>query len=211
MKYTKILSTKQKRVLDYICQYVRDNSFSPTIEEIQDSLGFRSTRSVSQYLDALRLKGYITKNRNPRSIELLNPEESFRVETFLVPLMGMASCGTPEFFADNNIEEYLPVDGSLVKRDPKEYFLLKTSGTSMNKAGIDAGDTVLIRRQNAYDEGDRVVAVIDDRATIKKLHKGKGAIVLAPASSDDTHQPIIASEAAICGVVVCVVPSIPTA
>lgn len=208
MKYTKNLSTKQKRVLDYICQYVRDNSYSPTIEEIQGGLGFRSTRSVSQYLDALREKGYITKNRNPRSIELLNPEESFRVETFLVPLLGMASCGTPEFFADNNIEEYLPVDRAIAKHGPGEYYLLKASGNSMDLAGISSGDMVLIRRQNAYDEGDRVVAVIDEQATIKKLRKGHGAIVLAPVSSDDRHQPIISSEAAICGKVVCTVPAI---
>ncbi len=206
MKYTKNLTLKQKRVLDYINMYLQDYSVAPTIEEIQDSLGFRSTRSVSQYLEALREKGYITKNRNARSIELLDPSESISATTALIPLLGMASCGTPEFFADNNIEEYLPVDNSLIKNTPSEYYLLKTSGTSMNKAGINDNSLVLIRKQDGYEQGDRVVAVIDDKATIKKLFKGDGAIMLAPESSDDSHKPIIATEGAICGRVVCVVP-----
>jgi repressor LexA len=169
MKYTKNLTLKQKRVWDYINSYLKDYSVSPTIEEIQDSLGFRSTRSVSQYLEALRDKGYITKNRNARSIELLDPSESVRATTALIPLLGMASCGTPEFFADNNIEEYLPVDNALIKNTPSEYYLLKTSGTSMNKAGINDNSLVLIQKQDGYEQGDRVVAVIDDKATIKKL------------------------------------------
>jgi repressor LexA len=206
MKYTKNLTLKQKRVWDYINSYLKDYSVSPTIEEIQDSLGFRSTRSVSQYLEALRDKGYITKNRNARSIELLDPSESVRATTALIPLLGMASCGTPEFFADNNIEEYLPVDNALIKNTPSEYYLLKTSGTSMNKAGINDNSLVLIQKQDGYEQGDRVVAVIDDKATIKKLYKGDGAIMLSPASTDDIHKPIIATEGAICGRVVCVVP-----
>ncbi|HRH33222.1 MAG TPA: transcriptional repressor LexA [bacterium] len=206
MKYTKNLTLKQKRVWDYINSYLKEYSVSPTIEEIQDSLGFRSTRSVSQYLEALRDKGYITKNRNARSIELLDPSESVRATTALIPLLGMASCGTPEFFADNNIEEYLPVDNALIKNTPSEYYLLKTSGTSMNKAGINDNSLVLIQKQIGYEQGDRVVAVIDDKATIKKLYKGDGAIMLSPASTDDIHKPIIATEGAICGRVVCVVP-----
>jgi repressor LexA len=154
----------------------------------------------------LRDKGYITKNRNARSIELLDPSESVRATTALIPLLGMASCGTPEFFADNNIEEYLPVDNALIKNTPSEYYLLKTSGTSMNKAGINDNSLVLIQKQDGYEQGDRVVAVIDDKATIKKLYKGDGAIMLSPASTDDIHKPIIATEGAICGRVVCVVP-----
>ncbi len=208
MQYTKTLTLKQKRVLDYVRSYLDDAGYSPTIEEIQSELGFRSTRSVSQYLEALREKGYITKNRNARSIELMEPASALRIDTFLIPLLGMASCGTPEFFADNNIEEYRPVAGALLKEPIDRYFLLQTSGTSMNKAGIEGGELVLIRRQNAYEEGDRVVAVVDDMATIKKLHKGKGAIVLTPESTDDRHHPIIATEGAICGKVVCVVPAV---
>ena len=207
MQYTKTLTLKQKRVLDYVRSYLQKAGESPTIEEIQDELGFRSTRSVSQYLEALREKGYITKNRNARSIELMEPASALRIDTFLIPLLGMASCGTPEFFADNNIEEYRPVAGALLKEPIDRYFLLQTSGTSMNKAGIEGGELVLIRRQNAYEEGDRVVAVVDDMATIKKLHKGKGAVVLTPESTDDRHKPIIATEGAICGKVVCVVPA----
>lgn len=206
MKYTKNLTLKQKRVLDYIHCYLKDYAIAPTIEEIQDSLGFRSTRSVSQYLEALRAKGYITKNHNARSIELLDPQESISATTSLIPLLGMASCGTPEFFADNNIEEYLPVASSLIKNTPDEYYLLKTSGTSMNQAGINDNSLVLIRKQDGYEQGDRVVAVIDDKATIKKLHKGDGAIMLSPESNDDHHKPIIATEGAICGRVICVVP-----
>jgi repressor LexA len=206
MKYTKNLTLKQKRVLDYIQCYLKDYTTAPTIEEIQDALGFRSTRSVSQYLEALREKGYITKNHNARSIELLDPTESISATTTLIPLLGMASCGTPEFFADNNVEEYLPVDKSLIKHTAQEYYLLKTAGTSMNQAGIQDQSLVLIHTQGGYEHGDRVVAVIDDKATIKKLAKGDGAIMLIPQSSDEQHKPIIATEGAICGRVVCVIP-----
>lgn len=207
MKYTKNLTTKQKRVLDYLKSHLAERSFSPTIEEIQAALAFRSTRSVSQYLEALREKGYISKNRNPRSIQLLDPNQHSRVETTLIPLLGMASCGTPEFFADNNIDEYLPVSNALLKNFGEDCYLLKTAGTSMNKAGIQDNDLVLIRRQAGYEEGDRVVAVIDGLATIKKLHKGQGAVIFSPESTDISHKPIIATEAAICGRVICSVPA----
>ncbi len=207
MKYTKNLTSKQKRVFDFINSYMKTNTNAPTITEIQEALSFRSTRSVSQYLEALRSKGYIAKNRNPRSIRLLDPEEeSISLGTTLIPLLGMASCGTPEFFADDNIEEYVPVQTTLVKGDPKNHYLLKTAGTSMNKAGIEEGAIVLIKRKDFYDQGERVVAIVDDMATIKKLHKGDNAVMLMPESTDERHRPIIAAEGSICGEVVCSIP-----
>ncbi len=207
MQYTKNLTSKQKRVFDFINNYMKTNTNAPTITEIQSALGFRSTRSVSQYLEALRAKGYIAKNRNPRSIRLTGHQaEKASLATTLVPLLGMASCGTPEFFADDNIEEYVPVQTTLIKDDPKKYYLLKTAGTSMNKAGIEEGAIVLIKRKDFYEQGERVVAVVDDMATIKKLHKGDNAVMLMPESTEERHQPIIATEGAICGEVVCSIP-----
>ncbi|WKZ24530.1 MAG: transcriptional repressor LexA [Patescibacteria group bacterium] len=202
----KKLTEKQKNVLDYITGYIKEHGISPTIEEIRLKLGFLSIRSVSQYLDALQSKGYINKTAKPRSIRIIDQNNNNKAETVLVPLLGMASCGTPAFYADNNIEGYMPVDAKLLKGSIKEHFLLKTSGNSMNKAGINDNELVLIRKKDYYESGERVVAVVDDKATIKKLHKGDQAVILSPVSTDKSHKPIMATEAAICGEVICAVP-----
>lgn len=124
-----------------------------------------------------------------------------------IPLLGFASCGTPEFFANENIEDFIPVDGNLIRGDKNNYYLLRTSGTSMEKANIPDKSLALIERADLYDEGDDVVVAIDGLATIKRMYKGNSALLFMPVSSDDKHKPIVAKENFyIAGKVVCTVP-----
>ena len=183
---------------------------APLTTEIQNELKFKSTRSVFQYLEALKNKGYIKKDSTPRSIKLVEDFKEIEGQTELIPLLGTVSCGTPAFFADDNIEEYMPVDVNLLDNYNKHsYFLLKTSGTSMDKANINDKSIVLVEKLDTYENGDRVVAVIDGLATIKVLHRGKEALVLNPESKDTKHKPIIVkNELHIAGKVVCEIPDI---
>jgi SOS-response transcriptional repressor LexA len=124
-----------------------------------------------------------------------------------IPLLGMASCGTPEFFANDNIEEFISVDENLVRGEKKNYYLLRTSGTSMENANIPDKSLALIERADLYEEGNDVVVAIDGLATIKRMYRGNSALLLMPVSSDDKHKPIVAKENFyIAGRVVCTVP-----
>ena len=124
--------------------------------------------------------------------------------TIKVPLLGDVACGTP-LLAEENIRTEIPVSVKLIKPN-QQYFLLRASGTSMNEAGIQDGDLVLIKQQPTAENGDLVVALIDDEATIKEFHHQGDLIVLKPKSNDNKHQPIIlTNEFKIQGVVVKVI------
>jgi len=188
------LTAKQKRVFDFISRRISEDNQSPTIEEIRAALDFKSTRSVCQYLDALVEKRYITKTGDARSIKLAEYEyEKVGNETVLVPLYGLASCGTPRFYADDNIEDHVAVDKKLLEGERESYFLVRASGSSMNKE-INDSSLVLLKKKNHYDEKENILAVIDSKATIKKLLKGKSAVLLMPSSTNDKHKPIMARE-----------------
>jgi repressor LexA len=204
------LTKKQKKVLDFIFRYINKHNQAPLTTEIQEALKFKSTRSVFQYLDSLVEKGYIKKDRTPRSIELVEDFKEIDGQTELIPLLGTASCGTPAFFADDNIEEFIPVDTKLLNNFNKHsYFLIRTSGTSMDKAGIKDDSLVLVEKLDSYEDGDRVVAVLDGLATIKNLHQGKDAYVLTPESTDPKHKPIIVKDDFhIAGKVICEIPDV---
>jgi repressor LexA len=203
----KSLTIKQKKVLEFISEYISKNKQSPTIEEIRAGLEFKSTRSVSQYLEALVEKRYITKTGDARSINLIDCDyEEIGSATTLLPLYGLASCGTPEFYAEDNVEEYISVDKKFIKEKEGNYYLVRTSGSSMNKE-IDDSSLVLVEKKDYYSEKENILAVIDQKATIKKIHKGKSAILLMPSSTDKKHRPIVVKEDFfIAGSVVCVIP-----
>ncbi len=110
-------------------------------------------------------------------------------QTVKVPLLGEVACGTP-IFAEENIEAFIPVSDKLIKSS-YHYFILRASGDSMDEAGINDGDLVLIRQQQIAKNGDKVVALIDDEATIKEFQNNGNMIVLKPRSKNSKHQPII--------------------
>jgi len=203
----KSLTTKQKKVLDFISKHISDKNESPSITDIQEGLGFKSTRSVSQYLEALVEKGYITKSSDARSIKLVDLHyEDENNETTLLPLYGLASCGTPNFYADDNVDDYISVEKKILKNSPGNYYLVRASGTSMNKE-IEDSSLVLVEKKDYYNEKENIIAVVDGKATVKKLFRGKSAMLLMPSSEDKKHKPIVVSENFhIAGKVVCVIP-----
>ena len=194
------ITAKEREVLSYIAEYFKQNAQSPTLEEIGKYFGYESLTSVQRKIVVLEEKGYIKRDKfQKRNISLVIESKD---QTFPVPIVGMVACGTP-ILALENVDGYLPTDTQFLRGNPKDYFYLRASGDSMNKAGIDDGNLVLIHQQSTAEPNDRVVALIDDHATIKKLQSGNGFIALVPESTNPEHKPIILrKDFAIQGIVV---------
>lgn len=185
------LSPKEQQVFAYLQEYIRNHSFSPTLKEIKDHFKYESLTSVQRAIISLENKNRITRDRfQKRNISVVMGTEH---RTVSIPVVGVVACGTP-ILAIENIENYQPTDEHFLRGNPDQYFYLRASGDSMNKAGIEDGDLVLIRQQKIAKDGELVVALIDDHATIKKLQKGKGYVALMPDSTNTEHKPIILRE-----------------
>ena len=127
------------------------------------------------------------------------------IQTVNVPLVGMVTCGAP-ILAQENIEAMIPVSIGLAKPGSK-YFMLRAKGDSMNEAGINDGDLILVRQQNTAENGQSVVALIDDEATVKQFNQNGGYVTLTPRSNNKKHQPIIVTdELRVQGVVIATIP-----
>lgn len=188
-----LLTQNESRVLTFIKSFVNTNGFSPTLEETADALGFRSLTSVQRAIVSLEEKGKIKRDKFlKRNIAIVNDE---RDNTFPIPLVGMVACGTP-ILAIENIDGYIPTDKQFLSGNPKDFFYLRAAGDSMNNAQIkiNDGDLVLVHKQETARNGDYVVALVDDHATIKKLQTGQDFIALVPESSNPEHKPIILRE-----------------
>ena len=190
------LTPKASQILQFLEEGVA-NGLSPTVREIGLSLGIKSTSTVHKYLNELRDKGYIKKEDGlKRTIRFT---DSFVNSSGLggVPIMGTVTAGMP-ILAVENITGYLPIE---VKGcDPKELFALNVRGESMINVGIYDGDTIIVKRTPVADNGDIVVALIDDSATVKTFYKEDGHFRLQP--ENDTMEPIIVESVAILGRVV---------
>jgi len=174
MTTTQSLTQKQKNVLKFIYETIRDKQSAPTIREIAAHFGFSSTGTVRDYLNALSDKGFIRLEAGKsRAIELI------RETLFSIPILGRVQAGLPTL-AVEEIEGYLNLD-SLVFSD-HETFALKVRGDSMINAGIFPDDLVLVRRQNVAQSGEVVVALKEDEATVKRLLKRGGKFFLEPAN-----------------------------
>lgn len=203
------LSEQELRALNFIRHRLRSQGQAPSVRELQRELGYRSPRSAAKHIEALIEKGLV--DRGPkRELRVLAPppgEEQFHsmVHTTLVPLVGLVACGHP-LLAVENTEATIPVSLDLA-RPPHRYFLLRARGDSMDAAGIEDGALVLIRQQSHASDGDRVVALIDDMATIKILRRSPDAALLCPHSTNPSHQPIVLTrDFAVQGIVVAVLP-----
>jgi len=186
----KQITPKQQRVLSFIREYFRTNNEMPTYEEIADSLSIRYFNSIRQYLQILKLKGFLDiEEHKSRGIKL-NDEI---IETINIPLVGSVSCETP-ILATENIEGYVPVQKSFVSNPYKQYFFLKAQGDSMNEAGIEDGDLLLIEKKETASPGEMVLALIGDEATVKFYKLGNGYAVLLPKSRNPEHKPIIVKD-----------------
>jgi len=162
----------------------------PSIRELMTSLGYRSPRSAAVIYENLIKKGVFRRKKNG-NLQLVNgiADDSVRAQTVDVPLVGSISCGVP-VLAEENVEAMIPVSTKLAKPSYK-YFLLRAKGDSMDQKSINDGDLLLIRQQTTAENGDIVVALIDDEAMVKEFHANGETVVLKPHSSNKKHQPIV--------------------
>jgi repressor LexA len=203
-----MLKSNESNALQCIRNYLVHQVKFPSIRELMSALGYKSPRSASLIIDSLIKKGFLNKKTNGE-LQLTKQEDSgseYNARTVNVPLVGMISCGLP-IFAEENIEAFYPVSLDLI-RSGSRYFLLRVKGDSMDKSGINNGDFVLVRQQSSAKNGDIVVALINDEATIKEFHRTKNAVILKPKSSNPQHVPIIlTSNFQIQGVVIKTIPN----
>jgi repressor LexA len=203
----KSLSPKELEALRFIQNKVVYRGQSPSVREVAEALGYSSPRSAALIILKLIARGLIARRRDGGLTVLKDtPLNRGGAYTINIPLVGSAPCGAP-LLAEENVEGFVPVSRELVKAGQR-YFLLRAMGDSMNEAGIQDGDLVLCRQAQVADQGERVVALVDDQATIKEFHKGKDVVVLKPRSKNKTHQPIVVTrDFRVQGVVVATVPS----
>lgn len=193
------ISPKQKEILEYIKSQILERGFPPAVRDICEAVHLKSTSSVHSHLETLEKNGYIRRDpTKPRAIEILDDSFNFmRREMVNVPIIGRVAAGEP-ILAEQNIENYFPI--------PMEYmpnsqtFILKVKGESMINAGIFDGDQIIVKQQETARNGEIVVALIDDSATVKRFYKEKGYYRLQP--ENDALEPIIVKEVQILGVVI---------
>lgn len=185
-----MLKKKELEAIRHIRNSIMDRGRAPSTRELMASLGYRSPRSAAVIIDRLIDKGFLHRRSNGNLQLIKNiKEDPTRAQTIDVPLVGTIACGTP-ILAEENIEGVIPVSVKLA-RPPHRYFLLKANGDSMNEKGINDGDLVLVRQTLTAENGEIVVALVDDEATIKELYFSKKTIVLKPRSSNNKHKPIL--------------------
>lgn len=209
MQIQNLLTFKQQRVLDAVRDYLYREDQSPTLEQLRQKLGFSSLRTVTQYLDILERKGYIVRRKNAsRNIELRNVDGAWG--TVSIPVIANVGCDDLSVFAQNSAaaDEFLEVDKRIVDEEEGEIVAVRAIGDSMNDAGINTGDYVLIRFTNDVRDGDRVAAIVNDMVTVKRLERRDGMTILWPQSKDPKFKPIILKDDfKIAGKVLCVIPS----
>ena len=208
MKNSKKLSPREIETLLEIRSAIRNLGKFPSTRELMVVMGYQSPRSVSVLLKKLEGKGHLQRDSR-ENLQLVEDAQVYdgSIDTIDIPIVGSAQCGALSF-AEQNIEKFVRVSTKLAPRD-KQHFLLRAEGDSMNEAGIQHGDLVLVRVQNFAENGNRVVALIDDEATIKEFHHRGDVVVLQPRSSNPEYQPIIVSDALkIQGIVVTAIPTL---
>lgn len=195
MGYGKI-TAKQEEILEYIKEEILKRGYPPAVREICEAVHLKSTSSVHSHLESLEKNGYIRRDpTKPRAIEICDDSfQMMRTEMVSIPIVGQVAAGQP-ILAEQNIESYFPVPAEYVPSG--ESFVLNVKGESMINVGILNGDRVLVNRCNTARNGDIVVALIDDSATVKTFYKEDGHIRLQP--ENDTMDPIIVDDCVILG------------
>lgn len=190
------ITKKQEEILEYIKNEILERGFPPAVREICQAVNLKSTSSVHSHLESLEKNGYIRRDpTKPRAIEILDDSfQMLRREMVNVPVIGTVAAGEP-LLAEQNIESYFPIPAEYMPND--QSFILTVKGESMINAGILNGDRVLVRRQSVAENGDIIVALIDDSATVKTFYKENGHYRLQP--ENDTMEPIIVNDLQILG------------
>lgn len=190
------ISAKQSEILEFIKKEILDRGYPPAVREICEAVGLKSTSSVHSHLETLEKNGYIRRDpTKPRAIEIIDDEFNLtRRETVNVPIIGTVAAGSP-ILATENIQGYFPMP---VENMPNQQsFILKVKGDSMINAGIFDGDQIFVKQQSTANNGDMVVALVDDSSTVKTFYKEDGHYRLQPENDD--MDPIIVNEVEILG------------
>ncbi len=184
----KKIEQRIQAVYEYVDNFLTENGYPPSIREIQNNLGIKSTATVYDYLERLKAKGLITKSPTKnRAIGLSKKSDSVE----LIPIIGTVTAGQP-IFAVENLEGYFPLSSEF--GNGEDCFALNVSGDSMINAGIFNGDKIIVKKQSSADDGDIIVALIEDSATVKRFFRRNGKIVLHPendAMDDMIYDEII--------------------
>ena len=193
------ITDKQREILEYIKEMILKKGYPPAVREICEAVHLKSTSSVHSHLESLEKNGYIRRDpTKPRTIEILDDDFALtRRELVNVPVIGTVAAGVP-ILAEQNIEDYLPIPAEILPN--KEVFMLKVKGNSMIEAGIYNGDKVIVAKQPNAENGDKVVALVDDSATVKTFYKENGHFRLQPENS--SMDPIILDQVEIVGKVI---------
>lgn len=177
------LTDKQQEILNFIEEFISENGFAPTFREIASHFNIASTFGVKRHLDALIKKGFLTAQSNSsRTLSIVNQSEPKETTAIEIKIVGRVAAGYP-VLSDENIEGTLAVDPSLISRK-KDCFGLKVKGDSMINAGIFEGDLVIISPEKECSNGDIVVALLDDEATMKRFVKEGSRIFLKPENEN---------------------------
>ena len=197
----KTLSPMRRQILDYIQQFVALRGYPPSVREICEGVGLKSPSTVHNHLNILRAGGYLAKDdRKTRTLKIVGSSspDADRAENIAdymaVPVLGRVTAGLPILAVEEEVSEYIPF-----KKSAGEYFALRVRGDSMIGAGIFEGDIIIVRRQPTARHGEIVVALLEDEATVKRLWRKNGDILLMP--ENDRYEPIPGKDASILGVV----------
>lgn len=190
------ITPKQEQILEFIKDTILKKGYPPTVRDICEAVDLRSTSSVHSHLETLEKNGYIKRDpTKPRAIEIIDDSfQMIRHEMASIPIVGTVAAGQP-ILATQNIEGFFPLPTEYVPNN--ETFVLKVKGDSMINVGIFSGDNIFVECCNTARNGDIVVALIDDSATVKTFYKENGHIRLQP--ENDTMEPIIVDNCQILG------------
>ena len=193
------ITAKQQEILDYIKDEILKKGYPPTVREICETVNLKSTSSVHSHLETLEKNGYIKRDpTKPRAIEICDDSfQMVRTEMVSIPIIGNVAAGQP-ILAEENIQDYFPVPADMVPQG--ESFILNVRGESMINAGIFSGDRIFVNSCNTAHNGDIVVALVEDSATVKTFYKEADHIRLQP--ENDYMDPIIVQDCEILGKVI---------
>lgn len=201
---------RRRKVFQYIADYLDENGYPPSYREIGSAVGIPSTSTVSADVHALIKKNVLSMDQSSyRSLQIvrvpdgdksnrLTPPDNSRDDVFDIPVFGPVAAGAP-IYADDHVEESIPLPSSFFHNDGADYFILEIHGESMIEAGIYDGDHVIVRKQDYARNGQQVVALIEDSATVKTYYQHKDHIELRPENA--SMDPILVKDCRILGIV----------
>jgi repressor LexA len=193
------LSARQREILEYISKEVQKKGYPPSVREIGEAVGLSSSSSVHAQLEKLEQLGHLRRDpTKPRAIEILSAPDEINLHNLVsVPIVGTVTAGEP-ILAEQNIQDYFPLPRDFTHAE--QIFMLRVKGDSMINAGIFEGDLVVVAKESSAVNGDIVVAMLSEEATVKRFFREHNHIRLQP--ENDSYEPIISSDVQILGKVV---------